>query len=133
VRKPSHPIPTDRSFGLTFACIFGIVGAWLFWRGNGAWQALAIIAALFLVCAIVRARVLHPLNVAWMAFGLLLNRIVSPVVMGIIYFGVLTPVAAWMRLRGRDALQRRFDPERTSYWIEREPPGPDASSFPRQF
>jgi hypothetical protein len=77
--------------------------------------------------------VLHPLNVAWMRLAALLNRVVSPIVMGVMYFGVLTPVAAAMRLRGRDALHRKFEPGLASYWIERDPPGPDGSSFPRQF
>lgn len=133
MRKPLHPIPSDRSFGITFAVVFALVTAWLAWRGNGAWQVTAGVAALFLACALVFPRILHPLNVAWMALGLLLNRIVSPVVMGVIYFALLTPVAMFQRLRGRDVLNRRFDPQRSSYWIPRDPPGPDGSSFPRQF
>ena len=133
VRKPPNSIPSDRSFGITFAVVFGLVTAWLAWRGSDAWQATAGVAALFLACALALPRILHPFNVAWMAFGQLLNRIVSPVVMGVIYFALLTPIAAIMRLRGRDALHRRFDAEQSSYWIPREPPGPDGSSFPRQF
>ena len=80
------------------------------------------------------AKVLHPLNVAWMWFGGVLHRIVSPIVLGIIFFGVFTPVALIFKLRGRDALNRRFESLQSSYWLHRTPPGPDAErSFPRQF
>jgi hypothetical protein len=91
------------------------------------------IAALFLLAALTFPRILRPLNVAWMHLGLLLNRVVSPVVMGVIYFALVTPIATVMRLRGRDVLQRRFEPARNSYWIKRDPPGPDGSSFPQQY
>ena len=132
-RPVQNRMPTDRSFGLTFAVIFTLVSAWLFWRNGKYWPVTVGAAALFLLGAFAYPGVLHPLNAAWMRFGLLLNRIVSPIVMGVIFFGLLTPVAVLMRLRGRDALQRRFDPTCASYWIKRIPPGPDASSFPRQF
>ncbi|MDP9198707.1 MAG: SxtJ family membrane protein, partial [Pseudomonadota bacterium] len=111
----------------------GLIAAWLFWKDNRYASAAIGAAAFFLIAALAFPRVLHPLNIVWMRFGLLLNRIVSPIVLGVIYFGLLTPVAALMRLRGRDVLQRRFDPARVSYWIRRVPPGPAGSSFPRQF
>lgn len=126
-------MPTDRSFGLTFAAIFSVVSAWLLWRGGSYWPLTLGVAALFLLAALTYPRVLHRMNTAWMYFGLALNRIVSPIVMGALFFGLLTPVAVLMRLRGRDVLQRRCDLARPSYWIKREPPGPDGSSFPRQF
>jgi len=132
-RKSQIPLPTDRSFGFTFAIAFTMIGAWMAWKGSAHWIAALAVAAIFLLAAFAFAKVLHPLNVAWMYFGHLLNRVVSPVVMGVIFFGLLTPIATIMRLRGRNVLQRGFDPARGSYWIKRVPPGPDGSSFPRQF
>jgi hypothetical protein len=126
-------LPSDRSFGLLFTVVGALVGAWMLWRGNRFANVAFGIAALFLVAALAFPRILRPLNSAWMHLGLLLNRVVSPIVMGVIYFGLFTPIATAMRLRGRDVLQRRFDPARESYWIDRNPPGPDGSSFPRQF
>jgi hypothetical protein len=64
-----------------------------------------------------------------MRFGALLNSIVSPVVLGVIYFGVFTPVACVMRLAGRDAMCRAYDPAAKSYWVRRDPPGPRDDSF----
>ncbi|MEX0733337.1 MAG: SxtJ family membrane protein [Steroidobacteraceae bacterium] len=132
-RQTQIPLPTDRSFGITFAVVFALVGAWLLWKESEYSTAALIVAAIFLLAAFAFPKVLRPLNVAWMHLGLLLNRVVSPIVMGVIFFGLLTPLAAILRLRGRDVLQRSFDPARESYWVKRNPPGPDGSSFPRQF
>jgi hypothetical protein len=133
VRESRVQLPSDRTFGLTIAVALGLIGAWLSWRDSTPSVAVLGLCAAFLLAALAFPGILHPLNVAWMWLGHLLNRVVSPVVMGVIFFGLLTPVAAFMRLRGRDVLQRRFDPARESYWIKRIPPGPDGSSFPRQY
>ena len=132
-RQSQIVLPSDRSFGLLFAVVSGLAGTWLLWRASRYAGVALGIAALFLLVALAFPRALHPLNIAWMRLGLLLNRVVSPIVMGVIFFGLLTPLATVLRLRGRDVLQRRFDPARASYWIKRDPPGPDGSSFPRQF
>jgi len=63
----------------------------------------------------------------------ILNRVVGPVVLGAIFFLVLTPVAVAMRVIGRDAMKRRFEPAASTYWVERDPPGPDPAGFPDQF
>lgn len=132
-RQTRIELPSDRSIGLLFAVVSGLIGIWLLWKDSRFANAAIGAAAFFLLAAMAFPRVLHPLNIVWMRLGLLLNRIVSPIVLGVIYFGLLTPVATLMRLRGRDVLQRRFDPARKSYWIRRDPPGPSGSSFPRQF
>ncbi len=133
--KRASPIllPSDRSFGFTFAVVFALAGGWLAWKQSGYTVTAFVLAAVFLLAALAIPKVLHPLNVAWMHLGHLLNKIVSPIVMGVIFFGLVTPIAAVMRLRGRDVLRRRYDPASRSYWIERNPPGPDGSTFPQQF
>jgi hypothetical protein len=74
---------------------------------------------------------LTPLNRAWFKLGLLLNKIVSPIVMGFLFFGVVTPFA-WF-LRGKDLLSLKLKPEAETYWIDREPPGPARGSLTKQF
>ena len=76
-----------------------------------------------------RPKLLRPANRAWMVFGLLLGKIVSPIVLGVLYFGVFATVGSAMRLAGRDPLLRMFDQSARSYWIERDPPGPDPQSL----
>ena len=119
-------MPSDRKFGWTFAGLFLLFGA-LF----HPWM-IAVGAALAVV-TLTRAHWLAPIKHAWMRFGELLNRIVSPVVMAVIFFVVFTPVAVVRRLAGRDSLARRFEPAAPTYWKRREPPGPAADSFKNLF
>jgi hypothetical protein len=126
-------LPTNRSFGFTFAAVFAVVGAWLVWRANRFGLPAFGVALAFAVAAVVVPRVLHPLNVVWMRFAMVLNKIVSPIVLGAIFFAVFAPVGLFFRLTGRDALRRTFERGLKSYWIERTPPGPEGKSFPRQF
>lgn len=132
-RQPQIALPSDRSFGLTFAVVSAIGGAWMIWKGRSYWSVPVVVAAFFLLASFAFPRLLHPLNIGWMWIGHLLNRVVSPIVMGVIFFALFTPVAAIMRLRGRDVLHRKFDAARESYWIRRDPPGPEGSTFPRQY
>jgi predicted membrane metal-binding protein len=131
--KSALKIPTDRSFGFTFAVVFGVIGAWLLWRSSRFGLPALSLSALFAVIALTVPRILHPLNVVWMRFGALLNRIVSPVILGVIFLGVFVPVGLWFRISGRDALHRSFERNLRTYWIDRVPPGPTRSNFPRQF
>ena len=127
-------IPSNRSFGFTFAGVFAVVGAWMIWRANRLGLPALGVSALFAIIAVTLPRILHPLNVAWMHFGLLLSKIVSPIVLGAIFFVLFTPVGLLFRVIKRDALHRAFDRDQRSYWIDRSPPGPDGkTSFPRQF
>ena len=130
---PSSKIPTDRNFGFTFAAVSAVLGAWLTWKSHRLGVPALVLAGIFALTAVTFSRVLHPLNVVWMRFGELLNRIVSPVVLGIIFFGIFAPIGLLFRLMGRDVLQRSFDPKRSSYWQQRTPPGPERDNFPRQF
>ena len=119
-------MPSDRKFGWTFAVLFLLAGAI-----SHPW--LMAVGAAFALVTLTRAHWLSPLKRAWMKFGELLNRVVSPIVMGVIFFAVFTPVALVMRLTGRDALARRYEPALPSYWKRREPPGPAEDSFRNLF
>lgn len=131
------PLPSERSFGLTFAAVFGIVSGlavWRGWLGGELWKYTLGISLGLLIFVLTVPIILRPLNRAWMRFGELLHRIVSPVMLGLIYFVVISPVALFFKITGRDELRRKYDIDAESYWITREPAGPDApSSFTRQF
>lgn len=119
-------LPSDRSFGWTFTGIFVIVGLFL-----QPW-ALAL-AALFGTLTMVSPSSLGALNRGWMRLGAALHRVVSPVVMGLLYFGVFTPMGFVMRLSGWDAMKRTWDPAAKSYWSRRDPAGPAEDSFKNLF
>ena len=96
------------------------------------WWALAV-AVLLAILGLALPRVLSPLNRLWLGFGLVLHKVMTPIVMGVLFYGAVTPVALLMRVFGKDPLRRRFEPEAETYWIDREPPGPDPESMRNQF
>jgi flagellar biosynthesis protein FlhB len=130
--RPAPALPSNRSFGWTFTVVFVLVGLYGLWRGGAASWVLAL-AALMAVVTLTRDTWLTPLNRAWMKFGELLGRVVSPVVLGLIFFGVFTPFAVVMRLFGRDAMCRKWDAAAPSYWVKRDPPGPADDSYRNMF
>jgi predicted membrane metal-binding protein len=127
--KPSP----DRSFGLVFATVFLVVALWPLMHAEPVrWWALAV-AAVFAVLALVWTAVLAPLNKWWTKLGILLYRIVSPIVLGLLFYTAVTPVALLMRVLNKDPLRLRRDPDAASYWIDRTPPGPAPESMKNQF
>ena len=128
-----EPESSERSFGLIFAAVFSIYGCWpLLHLAEPRWWALAL-AAGFAVVSLVQPQILRRFNRAWLLLGRLLNRIVSPLVMGAVFFVVLTPIALSARLRGMDVLSLRRRSELASYWIQRPPTPPVVESMKRQF
>jgi hypothetical protein len=124
---------SDRSFGLVFAGVFLIVACWpLFHRESPRWWAFAL-AALFAILAISKPALLAVPNRLWTKLGLLLSKVVSPIAMGVLFYGVITPIGALMRLTGKDPLRLKRDSAAKSYWIPRQPPGPPPDSMTNQF
>ena len=124
---------SDRSFGLVFAGVFLITACWpLFSRELPRWWALGG-AVVFAVIAIWKPALLTRLNRLWTKLGLLLGMIVSPIALGILFYGVLTPIGALGRLTGKDPLRLKLDSDADSYWIPRKPPGPPPDSMTNQF
>lgn len=131
--KMAIDMASDRSFGLFFCALFGALAGWALATGRPwGWAALAIAAVLALL-AWRAPSVLRPLNRAWFALGLVLARVVNPIVLGVLFFLVVTPVGLLMRAFGKRPLNLRYDRAATSYWIERNPRGPAPASMRDQF
>lgn len=132
MKLPDIELPSNKKFGLFFAFVF-IVIAWRFSaHGVTTFAMLSALAAIaFLIISFVRADILLPLNKAWMGLGLLLGMIVSPIVLGVIYFGLFTPISMIMRAMGRDELGLKMQAS-GSHWKVR---ADDAAhgSFKNQF
>jgi len=124
---------SDRGFGLVVGGIFMLIGCWPLVRGLSPRWYLVVPAAALMIAGVLAPRVLAPLNRAWMKLGLLLHRVIAPVLMGIVFFGVVLPTGLVMRLRGKDLLRLKIDPRAASYWIVREPPGPAPDALKNQF
>ncbi len=124
---------TDRGFGLVFAGFFGIISAISLWRGGVTWHWSLPLAAAFLAVALIYPKILAPLNRAWLKFGLLLYKVMNPLILGLLFFVTIMPIGLVMRAFGKDFLRLKLDRNTSSYWIERTPPGPPPQSMRNQF
>jgi hypothetical protein len=124
---------SERSFGIVFSIVFLVIGGLpLLGGGSVRWWSIAIAAA-FLVAALIRPQILAPLNKLWFRFGLLLHHIVTPIIMGFLFFVVMLPTALILRMLRKDLLRLAKDPNGMSYWIPREQPAPKPGSMSKQF
>ncbi|MCR6629377.1 MAG: SxtJ family membrane protein [Magnetospirillum sp.] len=132
-RSASVEIGSDRSFGFVFTAVFAIIGLVPLWNGGEVrpWALLA--SALVLIAAVAMPRVLHRPNVLWSKFGMLLHRVMSPLILSAMFFVIITPLGLLMRASGKDPLRLRRQRDAESYWIMRTPPGPEADSMKQQF
>lgn len=131
----SHAVKTssDKSFGLVFCGFFALVGLLPLLKHHPARVWALIVSGTFLTLSFVKPALLHQLNVVWSKFGLLLNKVTNPLIMGVLFYGVMTPIALIMRLVGKDPLRLKRNATAASYWIERNPPGPKPESMAQQF
>jgi hypothetical protein len=127
-------LPSERSFGLLFTVIFLLLAGYTWHSGSDSLHTAIclVLAGAFLLSGLLAPGLLTPLNKLWFQLGLAMGRIVSPIVLGVLFFIVITPVAIFMRIIGRDELKLKKQ-NVSSYWIERTPPGPEPESFKDQF
>jgi Saxitoxin biosynthesis operon protein SxtJ len=125
---------SNESFGYLFSILFFLASIYFWWRlDRPAWSLTFLSASVVLLLAVRLAPwVISPANKGWMALGRLLERIVSPITLGLIFFVLITPTAIFLRIVGRDVLRLKAL-KSGSYWIKREPPGPAPDSFKNQF
>jgi len=124
---------SNRSFGLVFAGFFAIVALLPLIQGAPArWWAFGVAVA-FAAAAFLVPRALQPLNRAWFKLGILLHHVVNPVIMALMFYGAILPMAILLRGLGKDLVRLKREPESDSYWIPREPPAPAPGSMSNQF
>jgi hypothetical protein len=124
---------SNRSFGLVMAAALSVVALINGWHGGRVWPWTAGVALLFLVAALLYPAALNPLNHAWLKFGLLLHKVVNPIVMSLVFYGTVLPTGLIMRALGKDLLRLKIQPDADSYWIIRRPPGPAPETMKDQF
>lgn len=132
-RQDEIKVGSERGFGIVFSCVFTLIGLWpLFASAPIRWWAL-IVATVFIVCAFFIPIALRPLNILWFKIGMLMYKVVNPITMALLYYFTVVPTGLVMRLCGKDPLNRSFDRDASSYWIDRDPPGPAPESMKNQF
>ena len=112
-------LPSNKSFGIVFAAFFLIISFWPMLNGSEIRIWSLIIAVIFFILGLINSKILTPLNRLWFKFGLMLGKIVSPIVLGIVFFLVVTPTGIIMRLIGKDLLNLKKK-NYESYWIEKD-------------
>ena len=114
-------ISSNRSFGIVFFIVFLIIAIYPFFKNEDVRLWSLIISLIFLILGLINSKILTPLNRLWFKFGIFLGRLISPIIMGIIFFIVVTPIGFVMRLLGKDVLNLKYS-NNQSYWIEKTGP-----------
>lgn len=124
--------PSDRSFGLWFTAIFLFFGLWPLHRGNAIRSWCTALSGAILLVTLVRPALLHGPNLIWTKFGVLLGKLVNPMIPGLLFYLVFTPLGVILRWAGKDLLALSFEPGAKTYWIPRHP-SENKSSMADQF
>lgn len=113
-------IPSNKSFGITFGCVFLIVALYLFkvHQNFSISLIIGLFSIIFFILGFLNSKLLHFLNIIWFRFGIVLGKLVSPIVLSLIYFFVVTPTGIIMRILGKDLLSLKFNNENT-YWTNK--------------
>ena len=120
MERASVKISSNRSFGLLFFIVFLAISLWPLKSQEDLRLWAFILALIFFVLGILNSKFLTPLNKLWMKFGIFLGSIISPFVMGVVFFMVVTPVGLIMRSLGKDLLRIKKNKSASTYWIARE-------------
>ena len=125
-------LPSNKKFGFFFSLVFAVAATYFYNYDTMTWACVfGAKSFIFFTITLVKDELLLPLNKLWMGFGIMLGVIVSPIVLGVIFFGLFTPIALLMRLSGRDELRLKFT-GKASHWISRSEPI-KSESFKNQF
>ena len=119
-RNSKIKINSNRSFGIVFFFVFLIISLWPLLNENTLRVWSIIVAIIFLILGLINSNFLTPLNKLWFKFGKILGSVVAPIVMGVIFFLVITPTGFIMKLLGKDLLNKKYNNKVKSYWINRE-------------
>ena len=114
-------ISSNRSFGIVFFIVFLLIALYPLTYSQDIRVWSTIISIIFLVLGLLNSKILTPLNKLWFKFGIFLGKIISPIIMGIIFFLVVTPIGLLMRLLGKDLINLKYNNNK-SYWIEKKGP-----------
>jgi CBS domain containing-hemolysin-like protein len=132
-RQETVKASSDRTFGLVFTAFFALVAFLPLVRDHRPRWWAAVLSGLFLVLALAVPGILRPLNRAWTALGGLLHTVTNPILLGILFYLVFTPFGWLLRRTGKDFLRLKRPEDAQTYWIVRQPPGPEPQSMSNQF
>ena len=115
-----HKRSSNRSFGLVFFFVFLVIAFWPMLNSGAPNYYLILFSLIFLFLGLINSKFLTPLNNLWIKFGELLGMIIAPVVMGLVYFIILTRISLLIRILGKDLLNLKYSNKNETYWIKRK-------------
>ena len=130
LHKSKIKVSSNRSYGLVFFIVFIIIALWPLTSEDSIRIWSIILSLIFLILGLINSKLLTPLNQLWFKFGITLGAIVAPVVMGIVFFLVVTPTSLILNIMGKDLLNKKYDKKKKTYWIKRNTP---IGTMKRQF
>ena len=116
MEQKENKTSSNKNFGLVFFVIFIIIALWPLLKDGNIRIWSIIVSIIFLILGLLNSKILTPFNKLWMRLGALLGIIVSPIVMGVVYFGIITPIGLIMKLFGKDVLNLKLDKNKKTYW-----------------
>tara|TARA_A100001388_G_scaffold226240_1_gene177363 strand:+ start:410 stop:790 length:381 start_codon:yes stop_codon:yes gene_type:complete len=116
-------LPTNRNFGIIFSIFFLILSGYFYlnFGMNLSTKIFIFLTIVFFILGLLNSKILYPLNLIWYKFGILLGKIISPIIMGIIFFLIVTPIGIFMKIIKKDILNLKFSKQKT-YWIKKNGP-----------
>ena len=117
--KQKIKLPSNRNFGIVFSIVFLVISLWPLLSQNDVRIWSLVISGIFLILGLINSKLLLPLNKIWFKFGLILGKFIAPIVMGIVYFMVVTPTGLIMKALGKDLLGLKKNKKNT-YWLEKD-------------
>ena len=124
-----NKISSNKSFGIVFFIVFLLLALWPLTKGGSINYWLLFFSTIFLILGIKNSKLLTPLNKAWIKFGEILGKIVSPIILAVVFFGIVTPIGLLLRLFKKDVLNLKLN-NKSSYWLKRDK---DMNQMDRQF
>ena len=125
-----HNRSSNRSFGIVFFVVFLVIAFWPMLNSGAPNYYLILLSLIFLILGLINSKFLTPLNNLWSKIGELLGMIIAPVVMGLIYFVILTPISFLIRIFGKDLLNLKYSNKNETYWLKRKK---NTGSMDKQF
>ena len=118
----SIKISSNRSFGIVFFIVFLFISLYPITYSEDIRIWSLIISFIFIILGLLNSKILTPLNKLWFKFGVILGKIISPIIMGIIFFLVVTPIGLIMKVLGKDLLRLKYNNKDNTYWVEKNGP-----------
>lgn len=133
IKKIDSSMKKLREFGLLVGGVFAVLGILFWWRGRAHFPFFLLPGVLLVILGLVAPAILKPLQKVWMTLAILMGWVMTRLIISVVFYLAITPIALILRITGKDLLDLKLEPEKTSYWKSRPSDERSASDYERQF